>query len=83
MKKITEFQIRISPDSVCSMLNADRSLLADEMREELEEMLSEAYERLEPAAYLGFGDTEGFLYGEDQLPGQEALYVICTVGERL
>ena len=42
MKKITEFQIRISPDSVCSMLNADRSLLADEMREELEEMLSEA-----------------------------------------
>ena len=83
MKKITEFQIRISPDSVCSMLNADRSLLADEMREELEEMLSEAYERLEPAAYLGFGDTEGFLYGEDQLLGQEALYVICTVGERL
>lgn len=83
MKKITEFQIRISSDSVCSMLNADRSLLADEMREELEEMLSEAYERLEPAAYLGFGDTEGFLYGEDQLPGQEALYVICTVGERL
>ena len=83
MKKITEFQIKISPQNVCSMLDADRSSLADEMREELDEMLPEAYERLEPAAFLGFGDTEGFLYGEDELPGQEALYVICTVGDAL
>ena len=83
MKKITEFQIKISPQNVCSMLDADKSSLADEMREELDEMLPEAYERLEPAAFLGFGDTEGFLYGEDELPGQEALYVICTVGDAL
>ncbi len=83
MKKITEFQIKISPQNVCSMLDADKSSLADEMREELDEMLPEAYERLEPAAFLGFGDTEGFLYGEGELPGQEALYVICTVGDAL
>ena len=61
MKKITEFQIKISPQNVCAMLDADRSSLEEEMREELEEMLPEAYERLEPAAFLGFGDTEGFL----------------------
>lgn len=57
MKKITEFQIKISPQNVCSMLDAGKSSLADEMREELDEMLPEAYERLEPAAFLGFGDT--------------------------
>ena len=83
MRKITEFQIEISPKNVCSMLDADKSSLEEEMREELEEMLPEAYERLEPAAFLGFGDTEGFLNGEDALPGQEALYVICTVGDAL
>lgn len=83
MKKITEFQIKISPQNVCAMLDADKSSLEEEMREELEEMLPEAYERLEPAAFLGFGDTEGFLCGEDELPGQEALYVICTVGDAL
>lgn len=83
MKKITEFQIKISPQNVCAMLDADRSSLEEEMREELEEMLPEAYERLEPAAFLGFGDTEGFLCGEDELSGQEALYIICTVGDAL
>ena len=83
MKKITEFQIKISPQNVCAMLDADRSSLEEEMREELEEMLPEAYERLEPAAFLGFGDTEGFLCGEDELSAQEALYVICTVGDAL
>lgn len=83
MKKITEFQIKISPQNVCAMLEADRSSLEEEMREELEEMLPEAYERLEPAAFLGFGDTEGFLCGEDELSGQEALYIICTVGDAL
>ena len=83
MKKITEFQIKISPQNVCAMLDADRSSLEEEMREELEEMLPEAYERLEPAAFLGFGDTEGFLCGEDELSAQEALYIICTVGDAL
>ena len=83
MKKITEFQIKISPQNVCAMLDADRSSLEEEMREELEEMLPEAYDRLEPAAFLGFGDTEGFLCGEDELSAQEALYIICTVGDAL
>ena len=73
----------ISPQNVCAMLDADRSSLEEEMREELEEMLPEAYERLEPAAFLGFGDTEGFLCGEDELSAQEALYIICTVGDAL
>ena len=46
MKKITEFQIKISPQNVCAMLDADRSSLEEEMREELEEMLPEAYDAL-------------------------------------
>ena len=33
MKKITEFQIKISPQNVCAMLDADRSSLEEEMRE--------------------------------------------------
>ena len=83
MKKITEFQIKISPQNVCAMLDADRSSLEEEMREELEEMLPEAYERLEPAAFLGFGDTEGFLCGEDELSAQEALYMCAEHGTNL
>ena len=32
MKKITEFQIKISPQNVCSMLDSDKSSMADEIR---------------------------------------------------
>lgn len=78
--KISEFRIEISPRKICSMIDADKTELMDEILEETEEMLPEAYEKLHPAAYLGFGSTEGFLNREDETPGQEALYVICTAG---
>lgn len=81
--RYTDFHISISAEEVCRLLDGHKSTLGGELAEELEEMLPEAFERLEPQAFLGVGDTEGVLYEEEAEEGQEALYVITTVGEAL
>ena len=81
--RYTDFHISISVEEVCRLLDGHKSTLGGELAEELEEMLPEAFERLEPQAFLGVGDTEGVLYEEEAEEGQEALYVITTVGEAL
>lgn len=81
--RYTDFHISISAEEVCRLLDGQKSTLGGELAEELEEMLPEAFERLEPQAFLGVGDTEDVLYEEEAEEGQEALYVITTVGEAL
>lgn len=83
MMRYTDFQIHISKDEVIRLLDGEKSSLREELEEELSEMLPEAYERLQPEAFLGFGDTEGVLYETDCGKGPEALYVITTIGEAL
>src|SRR5699024_11612312 len=54
--KVTEFDIKISVENVCKMLDADKSGdLYEEIVEELEEMLPEAYKKICPAAVFEFG----------------------------
>ena len=60
--RYTDFHISISAEEVCRLLDGHKSTLGGELAEELEEMLPEAFERLEPQAFLGVGDTEGVLY---------------------
>ena len=69
--RYTDFHIHISKEEVCRLLDGEKSGLQKMLEEELEEMLPEARRRLDPAAFLGFGDEE------------EALYVITTVGADL
>lgn len=82
--KVTKFDIQISVDNVCRMLDADKSGdLYEEMKEELEEMLPEAYKKIQPAALLEFGEIDENIERIDGLEGTEALYGIFTVGREI
>ncbi len=73
LMKHTDFQINISKEEVLRLLNWNQTKMKALLEQELDEMLSEAYERLQAEAFLGFGKYNS----------QGALYVITTVGEAL
>lgn len=80
--KITEFDIKISAENVCKMIDADKSgELYEEIVEELEEMLPEAYEKIHPAAVFEFGALDEDMEAISGAGGEEALYGICSVGK--
>lgn len=82
--KITDFDIKISPENVCAFLDADKTgELYEEILEELEEMLPQAYDMIRPAALLEFGSLEGYSLEADGKKIKEALFGIYTVGERM
>lgn len=79
--KVTEFDIKISVENVCKMLDADKSVdLHDEIKEELEEMLPEAYNKIRPVALLEFGKIDNNIEKIDGIEGKEALYGIYSIG---
>ena len=51
--KITDFDIKISAENVCAFLDGDKTGdLYEEIMDELEEMLPQAYEKIRPVALL-------------------------------
>src|SRR5699024_12726906 len=79
--KVTEFDIKISVENVCKMLDADKSGdLYEEIVEELEEMLTEAYKKICPAAVFEFGSLANGIEEVSRIGGDEALYGIYYVG---
>lgn len=84
MEKRTEFNIEISKESVCAFLDVGKdSPMYEEVLEELEEMLPEAYEKIKPVALLEFGDLEGYLVEADGKPVREALYGVLSIGREM
>ena len=82
--KLTEFDIRISKENVCRLIQANPdSSMYQEIMAELQEMLPAAYEKLEPTALLEFGDFEAYADVIEEEGIEEALYGIITVGEEI
>lgn len=82
--KITEFNIRISRENVCSLIDADKnSDLYEEILEELEEMLPIAYEKIKPVALWEFGDFDEYTDLVEEKGIKEALYVINSIGREM
>lgn len=84
MKKRTEFQIEISIENVCRFLDIQKdNPMYEEMLEELEEMLPEAYEKIKPVALLGFGSLDGYEIEEEGKPVTEALFGVYSIGREM
>lgn len=82
--KITEFNIQISKENVCSLIEADKnSDLYEEILEELEEMLPIAYEKIKPVSLLEFGDFDDYTDWGEEKGIKEALYVINSIGREM
>lgn len=82
--KITKFDIQISKENVCHLINADKnSDLYEEIIEELEEMLPTAYEKIKPIALLEFGDFKEYADLVEEEGITEALYEINTIGREM
>lgn len=82
--KLTEFDIQISKENVCRLIQADPdSNVYQEIMAALQEMLPTAYEKLKPTALLEFGDFETYAGMIEEEGIEEALYGITTVGEEI
>lgn len=82
--KITEFDIQISKENVCSLIDADKSSeLYDEIIEELEEMLPLAYEKIKPVSLMEFSDFDEYTDMVEEKGVKEALYVINSIGKEM
>ncbi len=82
--KVTEFDIQISVENVCKMLDADKGGdLYEEIKEEVEEMLPHAYKKIQPAALLEFGEIDENIEKIDGIDGKEALYGIYSAGREI
>ena len=82
--KLTEFDIQISKENVCRLIQADPdSNVYQEIMAALQEMLPTAYEKLKPTALLEFGDFETYAGMIEEEGIEEALYGITTVGEEM
>lgn len=78
---IKDFDIKICKESVLNLIDCyEDSEIYDEVLEEYEEMLPEAYKKIEPAALLAFGSVEEFHLAEYEGESQEALFSITSVG---
>lgn len=84
MKIRTEFQIEISTENVCRFLDIQKdNPMYEEMLEELEEMLPEAYQKIKPVALLGFGSLDGYGIKEEGTPVTEALFGVLSIGREM
>ena len=82
--KITEFHIELSKKNVLAFIDADQnSDLYEEIECEFEEMLPRAYEKIQPAALLAFGDISDYGIMQDGEIVTTALYGINSVGKGL
>ncbi len=82
--KITDFDIKISAENVCAFLDGDKTGdLYEEIMDELEEMLPQAYEKIRPTALLEFGSLEGYSIEADGKPVKEALFGVCSIGKEM
>lgn len=82
--KITDFNIEISAENVCAFLDGDKTGdLYEEIMEELEEMLPQAYEKIRPVALLEFGDLEEYSIEADGKKVKEALFGVCSIGKEM
>ena len=82
--KITEFHIELSKKNVLSFIDVDEnSDLYEEIACEFEEMLPRAYEMIQPAALLAFGDISDYGIQQDGKTVDTALYGINSVGAGL
>ena len=81
---IKDFDIRICKESVLNLIDCyEDSDIYDEVMGEYDEMLPEAYEKIEPVALLEFGGVEEFELAEYTGDGREALFCITSVGGRI
>ena len=81
---IKDFDIKICKESVLNLIDCyEDSEIYDEVLEEYEEMLPEAYKKIEPAALLAFGSVEEFHLAEYEGESQEALFSITSVGSEI
>jgi len=90
VKKITDFEITIDQDNVMLLMDCGKdSNVYPRVVEELEEILEEAYQRIEPVALLAIGQLGQF---EDKIEGIKAsrkrdeflgLYVMKSIGRRI
>ena len=82
--KITDFDIKISAENVCAFLDGDKTGgLYEEIMDELEEMLPQAYEKIRPTVLLEFGSLEGYSIEADGKPVEEALFGVCSIGKEM
>ena len=82
--KITDFDIKISAENVCAFLDGDKTGdLYEEIMDELEEMLPQAYEKIRPVALLEFGSLEGYSIEADGKKVKEALFGVCSIGKEM
>ena len=85
--KITEFDITFCRENVFMLIDCNKdSDVYDEVVDEYEEMLEEAYRRIEPVALLAFGDVSEYgelLCDEEGVDLSQALYCLISVGGRM
>lgn len=82
--KITKFDIEICRENVFTLIDCyEDSAIYEEVVDEYEEMLPEAYKLIEPVALLEFGDVDGFDLSEYGKDIWQALYCITSVGGKL
>ena len=82
--KITEFHIELSKENVLAAIDVSRdSDLYEEIEYEFEEMLPQAYEKIQPAALLAFGDISDYEIDHNGEYETTALFGINSVGRGL
>lgn len=82
--KVTNFNIKINRENVLNLIECyPDSPIYEEVLDEFEEMLEEAYDRAEPAALLQFGFISEYDVSEYGANITEALYNINSVGKEL
>lgn len=82
--KISEFDINVSMENVLHIMDCyPDSPFYLEVIEEYKEMLPEAYQKIEPQAALDFGIIPSHIESPHIKPGNQALYVITTIGKKM
>lgn len=82
--KRTEFNIKISVESICALLDIHKdNELYEELADEIKGMLPDAYKKISPVALLEFGSLEGYQIEADGIIVKEALFGINSVGRQI
>lgn len=79
--KITNFNIEFNKENVLKLIDCyENSPIYDEVVEEYEDMLEEAYERVNPRAVFEMGILPAYAAGRGVTAGEKVIYLITTVG---
>lgn len=82
--KITDFAVQFSRENILHLIDCyEDSPIYEEVLEEYEGLVQEAYERMEPAAVLEFGKIPKEAASPAAPEGARALFLIVTVGKKI